>query len=481
MKRRVILITIDCLRRDRLAIYGNKNNLTPNIDKFCTHSVIYNNCITNGPNTPPAFYSLFVSEIPGIYNFYTPLNLEKQTIAKILQNNKINTCGIHSNPYLGKDRNFHIGFNNFFDMYDKVESKKKKTRKILLSFSKIFNKEKKISKNEYKINENRNNNLNNNNNKLNLNVPYTNAKLTLDKTLSWLDKNYNSEFFLWIHFMDPHGPYYPPLEFIKKISNKQISNLDKLELRKWSIKMNNNPNLYNNIDNEKLENLKLLYNAEIHYLDHYIGKFFQYLKKLEIYNELDIILTADHGEAFLEHGSIGHIKSLYNELLRIPLIIKPHNYNKKKEVDALVQSIDIAPTILNMFHLKQDQEFKGSKILDLSIKKEIKNYSDYVISSVFQKYDDDKFFNDLVKKKYNYYLLISCRDNYWKIIYNEKLKNYEFYNLKIDPYEKNNLHQSDDENIRYMEEKFMKYLNLYINAYRSEENKIYRAVKKIRL
>ena len=69
----MIFIPINCLRWDRIGIYGNKSNITPNIDKRCKNAIIFKNAIANGPNTPTSFYSIFTSNIPCLDEFYTPL------------------------------------------------------------------------------------------------------------------------------------------------------------------------------------------------------------------------------------------------------------------------------------------------------------------------------------------------------------------------------------------------------------------------
>jgi len=167
----------------------------------------------------------------------------------------------------------------------------------------------------------------------------------------------------------------------------------------------------------------LLYDLAIYYVDIYISLLLKYLEKVGI--DLDntyLIITSDHGEGFGEHGFFGHKTYLYDELLRVPLLICGPNVTSKK-IDELVALIDIPPTILNLVGIKVPGTFLGRDLSPLLLGDSANEVRKYVISEVFS--DQENI------------LRFSLRTKYWKYILSfskgELIE--ELYNLKMDPME----------------------------------------------
>ncbi len=483
MNKKIILITIDCLRRDRLNIYGKKESISPNIDKICKNAIIFNNTLSNGPNTPPSFYSLFTSKIPGIEEFYTPMPPHRLTLPMIIQKNNIRTCGIHSNPYLGEHFNYNLGFDDFFDLYlfkERVSWK----QKIVSSFYKIFNYphmtdlilflRNKLLRLFWHSNSNNISEVTNKNKSR-----YSNAEEITKKTIRWLQKRHKSSFFLWVHYMDAHPPYFPPNEFVERVSNIKINDSKKMQIMDRLYDLNQDHTIFKEEDKEIIKLAQTLYNAEINYLDHYIGILFAYLKEIKIFNQTNIIITADHGEAFFEHKSFGHIRNLYDELLRIPLIMKLEELNQQnKLINIQVGLMDLSPTILELFNISMEEQFEGNSLMRLIKGNGSAEYPEFVISSVFQYYDNNKFCNNFTNNKRRFYLLVSCRTLHWKLLYNSKLDLYEFYDLYNDPKELKNLINYNYQKIEDIIKSFKDKLNPLIKIYKSEERIINKTINK---
>ncbi|KKL92240.1 hypothetical protein LCGC14_1886670 [marine sediment metagenome] len=97
-----------------------------------------------------------------------------------------------------------------------------------------------------------------------------------------------------------------------------------------------------NINEKYIHQLNLFYDAEIYYMDYYLGKLFYFLKSLNIYDDTNIILTADHGDELFDHGSFGHQGTVYDELIKIPFLIKIQNSSiQQKNIKQQVELIDI--------------------------------------------------------------------------------------------------------------------------------------------
>ncbi len=279
--------------------------------------------------------------------------------------------------------------------------------------------------------------------------------------------------------MDAHIPYFPPNEYVEKISKISMDEDKKIQIRDRIYDLNQDHTIFNEEDKDVIKLTKILYDAEINYLDHYIGVLLKYLKINKIFDTTNIIITADHGEAFFEHNSIGHLRTLYDELLRIPLIMKLGDLNQQfKIINNQVELIDLSPTILELFQIASQKEFKGISLMQLIKGNAISDHPEFVISSVFQYYDNDKFCNNFTDNKRRFYLMISCRNPQWKLIYNDKLNLYEFYNLNEDPKEKKNLIDSQDQKIKDIIKPFKDKINQYIKRFKSEERIIKRVINK---
>jgi len=477
--QRLILITIDCLRKDRLN--KNREKVIPNITKFSKNAIIFENAISNGASTPPAFYSLFTSRIPTSDGPYTPLKPNNDTFVKILKDNGIKTCGIHSNPHIGKNNNYHKGFDYFFDLFatpPRSSSHKKNIIRKILQILKFL----KINKFIFKIGNRflRNIKFPSKNNIIKtkkFHSPYSDAKSIVTEAIRWLRKNYNKDFFLWIHFMDAHRPNYPPDKFIKKISEIEITLKKKKYLQKIGSKVKANPEIAEKLDENDKKLTEILYNAELNYVDHYFGIFVNFIRNLNIYNKVNFILTSDHGEFLFEHNLFVHTAALYEELLRIPLILKLNNVKTSRyKIEDQVQLMDLAPTILNLFDLPIEKTFKGKSIIPLIEGDETYQHPKYVICATL--HNRHVVYTIYNKFRSKYYLLIACRNNNWKLIYDDQERRFQFFNLKKDPFEQKDLVGKNEEEIVYVKNIFKKILDPFINQYSSEEVKIKQSIEK---
>ncbi|UCG70932.1 MAG: sulfatase-like hydrolase/transferase, partial [Thermoplasmata archaeon] len=170
----------------------------------------------------------------------------------------------------------------------------------------------------------------------------------------WIEENYERDFFLWIHYFDPHLPYAPPLDFIKKSAPPQAigTNFSKLDEVRGGYFV---PSL------AERDWIRELYGSEVRYVDNSLGSLLDTLKRLNLYEESLIIFTSDHGEEFWEHGGFEHGHTLYNEVLWVPLMIKPPlSVSKKlakKVVSQVITTTSITPTILDICRIGYEKGF----------------------------------------------------------------------------------------------------------------------------
>ena len=437
--RTVFLLTIDALRSDHLKSYGYHRNTAPNLERFCENGTIFVNAITNGPETPSAFSAIFTSILPFLNEGYSPLPYQKITIPQILKEYGIFNYAIHSNPNLGRFFNYDRGFDTFLDgeryktkpvidknlsiiqlftFYIKKILNYKDLFKKFIYHLKGFNKIKIWLRGKIPV-------------LTDILLPFTpmayNAPYIVNKLISFLN-DFKTPLFLWAHFMDVHSPYNPPSKNILNFRNRDFSISEREFL---SNKVYSNSYAFK-ITPEILDNLKVLYDGEINYIDDFLARFFK-LINLRFKKDCLVIITSDHGESFYEHGSFGHGGSVFEELIKVPLfIIEMGKKPLVKRINETVQSLDIAPTILDYFGIKIPENFQGRSLLPLLKEKSIKR-ENYIISECYQKN------NKMKRNNIEGFILLTIRTNEWKYIFDEE-KNIEYlFNLRMDPKEKHNL------------------------------------------
>ena len=392
----VILIVVDTLRADHLSCYGYNRKTSPNIDNLSLDSILFKNAIAPAPWTAPSIGSLLTSQYPSVLGFTddaVKINDKFLTLAEVFKGNYYKTKGIISHVYASHE----MGFNQGFDAYDEDNSR---------------------------------------------GTGYISSPSITEKAISFIKKHHKKhKFFLFLHYFDPHCNFFmhPNYNYYPNYSGTLASNLNILELLEKAPTMSA----------DDIKYLKALYDSEISFTDEYIGKLLDKLKELRLYDNTLIIFTADHGEGFLERGDywIGHTKTLYQELIHVPLIIKLPGNNKGKISDKYIGLIDLMPIIIDYAGLRIPNEHEG-EIVNINDEKELK--SKIIISET--------------KKKAN---LQSVIRRPWKFIYepNQNLK--QLFNLKKDPIESKNVALKNERILKEMETILQKW-NDYVKLKKSE-------------
>jgi len=442
-KKAVILLTIDALRADHLKSYGYHRNTAPYIEKFAEKGSIFLNTITNGPESPTAFSSLFTSILPLLDGGFSPLPPEKITLPQLLKENRINTYAIHSNPNLGKYFNFNRGFDVFLDgeRYKKQSTNSLK-HQLIVYIKKIFDYNNLSNKLMYRLKG-----FNRLKTWLRKKMPFLtdillpftpisyNAPYVVNKLISFLETCQKPIFF-WAHFMDVHSPYNPPMRNVLNFREKDFN----ISERKFLVEKVYPKANEIEITPKMINDLKTLYDAEINFVDEYLAVFLETVKR-KIQNNCLIIITADHGESFYEHGLFGHQGSIYDEVLKIPLIIVELGKKSiKKEVKDTIQLIDIAPTILEYFGIEIPENFQGLSLLSMTRGESIKR-NGFIISECYQK-------SGLMKRNQeDGFILLAIRNQGWKYIFDEENDKEFLFNLKLDPQENKNLINENTEKL----------------------------------
>lgn len=397
----IILITIDSLRADHLGCYGYSRDVSPNLDTLANNGVLFQQAIANGSGTWPSTISLLTSSYPLMYGGYERFSSRRTMISEVLREEGYYTAAFISDPFLARLFN-HEGFDT---IYDGV-----------------------IGRPSFLDNFARNDTLNFLRKLLVLRrggILYPRADKINEKAISWLKKR-STKFFIWLQYMDIHNPYQPPRKYVKQFCPHPISMAERFRLNhKIFVKSDE-------ASENEIRALIDLYDAGLRYVDHNIGLLFDRLREMDILHNTLIIITADHGNEFKEHGDFGHHRKLYDELLLVPLIFHGAGMRKNIAIEDLVSLLDIAPTLVEILGIQnKNRNFQGRSLVPLIAGGEDKEESELsgVISEIGH---NDSLEMDLNERK------ISYRTKRWKYIYNQSSED-ELYDIRADHRETQNV------------------------------------------
>lgn len=416
--KRIFLITVDCLRADHVGCIGG-GALTPNIDRLSRDSIVFTRAFANGPGTNQSFPAILTSTYFLMHGGLR-LNPHYFTLAEVFSKHGFRTVAFHSNPFLSAKLGWNKGFREFYDFMNTIKSPSafitkqhdKWFTKILVHFASTMLRGSKSSRIQCLLKKiyYRSSGLE---------LPYLEGSRLNEHVITWIKRNKKEKFFLWMHYMDPHDPYIPPEEYLVDFSTRE-------EALEFNLSIDTN-----NLSDEELAILKRLYQGEVKYTDFCIGEFIYYLEDEHLLDDSLIIITGDHGHAFMEHGRYAHAYDiLYNEVIHVPLIIFGIGDNQR--IDSYVQLLDLPPTILQLVGIMKPSTFLGKSIFDAIGESRI-------IFSESAKPDLINLRYDLSKK------VISCIRGKFKLILNEFKGAIELYDLEKDFVEKNDLSEKERE------------------------------------
>jgi arylsulfatase A-like enzyme len=317
--KNLVLITVDTLRGDHLSCYGYDRIETPVIDGLAAEGIRFDRAYSAAPWTCPSMASLFTSILPEAHGMvlhpirdfkkFRVLSPKLTTLAEHLETAGAETHGLSEQIWCSED----FGFAQGFDTFEVLEEGSREL---------------------------------------------TDKALARVKALSP-----DRPFFLYLHYLDPHTPYTPPEEFTLPHPGKGKYGLEGLDWDEWwqtlwSINRNT-PDVEN-----YLSYLISLYDGEIRFVDHEIGRFLEGLAAKGLDQNTIVALVSDHGEAFLEHAML-HGSTLFNEELFVPMIIKTPWRKELKGVvlEEPASTLDLMPTLLELLELPVPRAIHGQSAL----------------------------------------------------------------------------------------------------------------------
>lgn len=320
----ILLISLDTLRWDHLGCYGYESPTSPNIDALANDAVLFKNAISQSSWTLPTHMSLFTSQYPyehGAVKAMVSIDTKERgpLLSEVLKDRFYTNAGYTGGALLDQQ----YGFSDGFDIYS---------------------------------------------------VNYSEYRNPIDdKVLEFLKENRDVHFFLFLHTYCIHN-YYAPHEF-REIFDTSCDE----QMHEWNeilpfVKKFQVSAIDSSGEENKIQHLVKLYDSSIRYVDSRVGFLLQQLKEMDLYDDIMIIITSDHGEEFGDHGHTSHGHTLYDELIRIPLIIKfPNNEYGGTEVRGIVRQIDIVPTVIDYLGIDKMPWMRGQSLLKMIEGRSAKN------------------------------------------------------------------------------------------------------------
>jgi arylsulfatase A-like enzyme len=367
----VVLIGIDTWRADHVSSYGYGRATTPCIDEVAEQGAYFTRAFSTTSWTLPSFQSILTGLYVGshgVINGQYRLAYSHNTLAELLRDRGYTTAGFISGTYLKKV----FGFDQGFDVYEESVTR----AKLMETFQDI-----------------------------------TSPELTR-LVLPWIKRHSNGKFFLFIHYWDPHFDYIPPPPYDQLFDPYYTGDVDGTNFQY-------SPRINADMDRRDLDHIIALYDGEIRWTDFHIGKLLTTLDDLGLMDRTVVVLVGDHGEEFFEHGFKGHRKTLYNEVIHIPLMMRGPGIRRSGDFDTVVSTVDILPTVLDLLKIDCPTPLDGESLIPIISGEATSRHVPWIISEL------------------GVHLTTVIKDR-WKIIQDSNSRSLELYNLFDDPDEARN-------------------------------------------
>jgi arylsulfatase A-like enzyme len=345
----ILLVVLDATRADACSCYGAERLTTPILDALAIEGTLYEQAISPAPWTLPAFASLFTGLFPSQLGIFEQrrLSVSPPTLASLLSRHGFATFGITGNSWMSEAFGLQRGFDRFQKLWQLFQTSQDVNKLTVLQKAQpgrswLAGLIKQL--------------LQGNPIKNVSNAAFTHfwsyrrdygASRTLRPLMKWI-KAQQSPWFAFVHYMEAHLEYKPPLYWTRRFARdwdrvQKLLRQDQMRMA-WRHIAGVEP-----LSEEDLAAWQDLYLAEVAYTDYHVGQLIQALRQTGRLDQTVIIVTADHGDSLGEHGLLNHQYGLYDTLIRVPLVIRyPSLFPAGRRISEQVQTLDLFATILEI-------------------------------------------------------------------------------------------------------------------------------------
>jgi arylsulfatase A-like enzyme len=299
----ILLYVVDTLRADSLAPYGNPVVETPAASRLAREGVLYERAYAHSAWTRPSIASLLTGRLPDEHRVESRdqrAGSELRLLSEALAEAGYTTGAIVTNPNVGAVFGFDQGYQDFIELFTRTGTKT-----------------------------------------VSSGAARARSDVVTDRALAWIDTA-PEPFFLFVLTTDPHSPYAPPKRFDR-----------------YARRRDPRPRGASYRANRRVERQRTLYYGEVAFNDHSLGRLLRGLGPERLERTV-VILTSDHGEEFGDHGYRWHGRTLFEEIVRVPLIVRrPGEEQPGRRISQPVQLIDLHPTLLHLAGLPVPGDLPG--------------------------------------------------------------------------------------------------------------------------
>jgi arylsulfatase A-like enzyme len=318
----VLLILLDTQRADRLGCYGGQPGLTPFLDQLAARSVVFHRAYATAPWTSPSVASLLTSRLPSQHRLTTlsaVLPDEETTVTEVLRSRGFATQAYVANPLIA-NRGLQQAFVGWLTL---PTARQPRFKPGPLAAG---------------------------------------GELLRTRAVNWVlelpPQHRRGESFLYLQYMDPHFPALPDEDALEQVARGR---------GRWPMDIEHTQEMFyfpaaSAEVPATVAAIRDYYDALVLTLDRRLAGLFDDLGRLGYLDRAIVVVVADHGEELFDHGTFGHGHSLYEELVRVPLLIALPGQHTRVDVDEVVSLIDVAPTLLDLLGIETPSSFEGRSL-----------------------------------------------------------------------------------------------------------------------
>ncbi|MGZ8433125.1 MAG: sulfatase-like hydrolase/transferase [Candidatus Binatia bacterium] len=402
----VVLLTVESLRADQLRAYGGSREVMPALDRLASEARVFLNSYTQSSHTNYATVVPLSSHYPlrsaTMYSY--PKN---PTYPRVLIYDLLKALGYRTAIFSSSNENWS-GMNNYLETgnLDRfIHAANSKMPTYLMAGDAGFAAWARDSNHAGSLDD----------------------RTTVDEALEWLDGLGNEPFFVALNLQNSHLPYPIPPDFPRRFGPAKLD---------FTIRFAHFPK-------DKVEIVKDVYADSLAYVDSQIQRFIQHLKLKNKWDNTLVIITGDHGQAFYEHGFASHASAIFDEVMRVPLIVRAPGLKAGRE-NRLAQHVDIAPSITGLLGLPNHPSFQG---IDLFATPENPGRAAYMVAQT-----PDAYQYGIVRAGF-------------KLIFDERRREHRLFNLETDPGEKQDLAATEPVIVRELATRLNTWRKIQIDYY----------------
>jgi len=409
----VVLVTIDSLRMDAVGAYDETRH-TPVLERIADRGTVFDRAFAGGNWTPVSFPSILASR-PAFTDDGQIGVRNAPTLPTVLSDSGISTAGFNAaNGFLTSYWGYDTGFERFDPFVTAVApglySRYLATHPTVEAWLQLLTAPVRRLRSWVGGDVD--------------DRPFldTSRMFDVERAATSFIEETTSPFFLWVHYMDAHTPYVPAPRYIREIASDPVGTHRMLHAHTRT-------GLGWNVGPRTLADLRTLYQAAVRQVDASVGRLVETLSAADVADETAIIVAGDHGEEFQEHGHLAHYPKLYDELIRVPLLVDVPGAEHRRIGEPVGLDV-IPPTVAALFDIPAPPQWQGASLTPSLTAGE--SLADEPVVSITVR-DDEVTSQPIPRSLADGDLLVSVRDRDWTYIENVDTHASELYYRPADP------------------------------------------------